>query len=392
MQHYARLGLPDGSTRSVRFWFLGSRIYSRSAGLVRLVVAAAAILAVAADRISSSEGVADESEQLAPLTGQMFSGLSVEEKALLQEYQRNYSRLKDFYENVTIEARGERSSLPRSGDGLFPPTPSATLESILSRELVFRSNGGDYLRMDVAILDTSGPPGDIFIITPTEGFQLSHSSLSGSYSLLSHGMQVWRYRHSLAGLFFFCAPFGNEGIPLEKRVLSDSEAIRIESVELRSELGEDIVVVSRLSDHNGDGEFSSLTFQFYRDRCWALKESRYECLMSREPGELELNVIVEQCVYDGEDDGIPLLAKYTRNHIRGNKSTGEEIIHRQDVFEIAKITPGAVPLEEFDVERLIGRIGEKTTVSRFRIIAVAIGLILVITGIWVRRRMDKAKA
>jgi len=392
MQHYARLGLPYHPTRSVRFWFSAGGMHSCSAGLVRLVVAAAAILAVTAGRISASEGVGDASEQHDPFTAQMFSELSFEEKALLQEYQRNYLRLKDFYENVTIETRGERFSLPRSAAGPFPPAPSATLESILSRELIFRSNGGDFLRMDSAILDASSSPGDIFIVTPTEGFHLSQSPSSGNYALLSHGKQVWRYRNSFAGLFFFCAPFGHDGIPLEKRILSDHpdhDASRIKSVELRSESGEDIVLVSRLTDH--DGVYSSLTFQFYRDRCWALKESRYECPMSRVPGDEELNVIVERCVYDRGDDGIPLLAKYTRDHIRGNESTNEEIIRRQDVFEIKRITPGAVPLEEFDVDQLIGRIGEETSVSRFRIIAMAIGLILVVTGIWLRRRMDKAK-
>ena len=394
MQHHAKLGLSTDPTRSVRFWFSGSGMHSRSTGLIRLVVAAAAILAVTAGRISASEGAGDGSEQHDPFTGQMFSELSFEERALLQEYQRNYLRLKDFYENVTIETRGERFSLPRSAGGVFPPTPSATLELTRSGEMIFLSNGGDFLRMDSAVLDTSSSPGvganAIVIVTPTEGFRLRQSPSSGNYALVAHGKEVGEYLSSFANFLFHFAPFANLGVPLEYRILSDREASRIESVELRSELGEDIVVVSRLTDH--DGAYSRLTFQFYRDRCWALKESRYECLMSRDPGETELNVIVERCVYDGEDDGIPLLAKYTREGIRGNKSTNEETIHRRKVFEIQKITPGAVPLAEFDVDQLIGRIGEKTTVSRFRIIAMTIGAILVVIGVWLRRRTVKAGA
>ena len=131
-----------------------------------------------------------------------------------------------------------------------------------------------------------------------------------------------------------------------------------------------------------------MVFRFYRNRSWALKESYYEGANGPE----ELSLMVERCTYDGEENGVPLLAGYELEYGTKNIQTGEETVHRREVFEIKKITPGAVPLAEFDASRLIGSIGETTTVSKFRIIAMAIGLILVVISICLRRRKVKAGA
>ncbi len=325
-------------------------------------------------------------------TGAFFSELSGEEKELLQEYRVNYMRLREFYQNITIEAHRTGYRLPRSADAGFPPTPGAELELYVELDYTFRANGGDYLRMDWIEEEASSlsrkKTGFVGILTPTEGFALERNGSNGRLHLVAHGKELDKYSGLFASHWFHTAPFGQQGIPLEHRLLVDQDgSYRLEKVEVGRESGEEIVSVSRLQ--KSEAGWSRLILRFYRNRSWALKESSYE---GTEDGTEESLLMVERCTYDGEEDGIPLLSGYTLEIGSKNISASEETVRRRDVFEIKKITPGAVPLAEFDARGIIGKIGEKTTISRFRIIAMAIGLILVVISLCLHRRKMKAGA
>ncbi len=325
-------------------------------------------------------------------TGAFYSELSEGEKELLQEYRVNYMRLREFYQNITMEAHRTGYRLPRSADAGVPRAPGTELELYVELDYIFRCNNGeDYLRMDWGEEDASSlsmKTGFVGIITPTEGFALERNSSNGSLHLVAHGKDLDHYLDLFANHWFHTAPFGQQGTPLEYRLLVDQDdSYRLTKVDVGRESGEEIVSVSR--SRKCDEGWSRMTFRFYRNRSWALKESSYE---GTEYGIEESLLIVERCTYDGEEDGIPLLSGYTLEIGGKNVSASEETVRQRDMFEIKKITPGAVPLAEFDARGLIGKIGEKTTISRFRIIAMAIGLILVVISLCLHRRKMKAGA
>jgi hypothetical protein len=86
------------------------------------------------------------------------------------------------------------------------------------------------------------------------------------------------------------------------------------------------------------------------------------------------------CVYQGEsDNGIPLLEKvvFKMEEDRNGKFSVTELRE----YEINKITPGAVPLSEFEVGHFISKIGLQKSTNFFRITCVLLGLLLMALGI-----------
>jgi hypothetical protein len=323
----------------------------------------------------------------ADFSGATFSKLSPEERALLKEYQESYTRLKGFYENSTIEAREEYFDIPQSHDGVFPPPPNAKMVLSEMRDMIFRGNSGQYYRLDVTdyddMVDLSKKTDVVGIIAPTEGYLLGKNLSTDKYYVKAYGKNRDEYLGILSVFWFRTAPFSCQSIQLEYWLLRDKKKFTIDKIDVKQESGEEIAVI-HLSI-NGNNGWVRTTFQFYRNRSWALKSLEEEAANT---GDKEWDVARQQCIYEGEKDGFPLLKECSREGGVKDPSTGKErILHRQ-VYKIAKMIPGAVNLSYYDADSLLGKIvGVHSTNIWFRVLCVLLGVVLLFIGVLLRRRM-----
>lgn len=317
-----------------------------------------------------------------------LSKLSPKEIDLLKEFYRNYLRLESFYANITMVAHEETSSLPRSSDGTFPPVPNAKLEIVQVRELTFRANGGQYYRMDGIQYSAPDLTKKTFvgvgIITPTEGYLFEKTPSTDRYYVSAHGKNRDEYVGAICRYIFPIAPFSNEETKLEHMLRNESTGFSINRVE---------------TAHGPDGELATIwtsaetgrhraagVYQFYRDRSWALKEHVGNSKSDDPSNSYDLTT-TQTCSYGGEKGGAPLLRNCTIA-VTDNASGNKVVVSRQ-VFEITKIVPGASPLAEFDTRQFIEKqsISETGVFPHFRVVCILLGLISLLIGIFVRRRM-----
>jgi hypothetical protein len=364
----------------------------RSGKCVCLGLAVAVLLAAGAPFslvVADVNGAAAKSD----FTGQSFSTLSSNEKGFLQEYREHYARLRTFYQNITIEACEKTFARPRSRDGVFPPPPDADLALDWVRHYTFRANGGNYYLMDRSqhdVADLSKTVNSkIGIVTPTGDYLLTKNLSTGKYFVSSYAINRAKDVAEMDGYIFQIAPFAFIAFPLDEFLLKDRANCTVDKVELQQDSGENLVVVS--TSYKRNEEWSRMWLRFYRDRSWALKDIHSEAMSSNDAKYLTMKS--QTCSYSGEKDGIPLLRHCSIESSVKVLSTGKTKINHRQVFEIERITPGPAALSYFDVDALLGkaRIGEQVTSSRFRTICILLGIILVLVGILLKRRMASTR-
>jgi len=198
--------------------------------------------------------------------GSTFSKLSPAEKTLLAEFRTNYRRLKDFYTNVTMEARREFFRVPRPADGLVPPAPDAGLELEVVKKCVFRANGGEYYRVDQTVHDLADPSRirglRTAIVTPAESFTLSRLTPEARYYLAGHSEDKNEASGRLSPYWFFKAAYSNGPMDLEYALLWDRKDYTIESITVANEDGREIVSIVLLFEN----QRGWMRTQF--GRCW----------------------------------------------------------------------------------------------------------------------------
>ncbi len=166
--------------------------------------------------------------------GATFSKLSPEEKSLLAEYRKYYQRLKQFYDNVTMESREERYAVPRSVGGIVPPAPAAGLELAQKRHIVYRANDGMYYRVDDTVYDVSDPAKvkelRTGIVTPTDSFLFRRNSPGGPFFLVAHPEDKSESLATLSTYWFRNAAIADGPMQLEHMLFRDTPNYVIESI------------------------------------------------------------------------------------------------------------------------------------------------------------------
>jgi hypothetical protein len=94
------------------------------------------------------------------------------------------------------------------------------------------------------------------------------------------------------------------------------------------------------------------------------------------------------CTYGNKKDGVPLLTNYESNYGRFDPDGTERIVQKIQ-YEVTQLIPGAVDLSEFDVYQFLPpkvKIGEikPAGLSCYHIAGIAIGIILILLGIYLK--------
>jgi len=313
-----------------------------------------------------------ESEPDYNLTGKKFAKLSVDEKNILHEYPENFAKLQEFYQNITMEAYEQpSSSVKKPGN------------------LVFRGNGGDNFRLD-SIYEAGGSTSHaVGIVTPSAAYLLYQNPTNDKYAIAFYTKDLTLGRNELLNYQFQVAPFSRNGTPLIGGMCYDRPNCNVDKVQIVKD-GDDNLVVVAQSGKSGAKDWWTDVVRFYRDKCWAMKDIHSEGSVIGSQG--VSSVTVENCTYDGGKDGIPILKTYTFES--GLREPDGKIYPQLRAHYEIKTTPGAAPLLYFDVDSLLGKTkpGETVGFSHFRVICVLVGLILLLLGILIRRRVSKASS
>ncbi len=336
---------------------------------------------------------ADSSSAQEAFSGDTFSRLSQDEKALLQEYCACILKLKAFYGNVTIEAREELSIRPRSKDGIFAPAADADLVLARVRDYTFRADGsGDCYRMDGTEYDPSDPTKAIEaktgLMNPDGQYVFQRNPTTGKYYLRLFAKNKDEGLVRLSAYVFHTAPFTFLTTPLDEYILQDQPDVMIDKVELNRDTGEELVEIAR--SYRQEARWSKCVLRFYRDRSWVLKDVRFEGAIWAGDKVIEdrHSVKTQTCTYEGEHGGIPLLKSCsTECFARDVASNALKMTQRQD-FEIRSVTPGPPGQTHFDDQVILGnkKVGKRVALSWPRAAAIVVSVLLVIMGIYLKRQ------
>ena len=315
------------------------------------------------------------------LTADTFSKLSAEEKALLREYAEQYDRLKEFYDNITIEAQEKHFGYPRAGGGAFPPAPDAELTLMWTKDFVYRARQGTHYRLDVDKW--------IGIVTPSESHLFGLDDQTGGPYLIGHGKDRDKYMTEIHSYAFPIAPIGIRSMLLSWKVFPHVRGKMVEHVKLsRDESDEEIVTIAILYGGAG-GQLE--TYQLYRKRFWAVKE------ISERFGEHGQYRRYYRCAYKGEVNGFPLLSEYTFEAKLKEPETEKEELQQSTVYAIKAIVPGAPDAAHFDATPLLKESGQggvdaetiadrSSSRAKVNVLLAISGAVLVLLAIFLSRK------
>ncbi len=284
--------------------------------------------------------------------------LSPEEFALLQEYQANYQRLKEFYNNVRIEGILQRPVRRVRQRNDNPPEKCIV-------QLVFRTKGARFFRVDGMTLeaDKQTPAGRSWVILVRPGGYLwiSRDNPQGQFRVTRYGDDP--SNAALPSVCRYCrAAYYNYVSPMEKFVFKPIPWAKVyeREVQAHEEVGERLVTITLRAVDKREGEEYSGRFVFYRDRSWAMKECSWGFAHLTNP---EHGVREARCEYEGTHNGIPLLKRVEYWTVSGPQRTRTAA----EIFEVRSIEVGPVNDEEFTVEALGLRIGKRPSAETWHI-------------------------
>lgn len=339
-----------------------------------------------------SDLTADEKARMVDTNGSTFRRLSQKEKALLEEYRAAYVRMREFYSDLYMEVHEEVSSLAPSADDGIPAPPDSPLVLTRMCDYVFYARRGRYFRLDGTAKTGTGTATvrgtRIAIITPDESYLLLRSRSSGKYLLEGRGKSTDRYISDMLSEYWFPhAAFSCEIEHLEHLLLINRPHFVIEGVAEAVDAGERLVVAS-LSWRDGSARY---VFEFYRDRCCALKEAREDVEIVADADRRAYRT--QRCEYSPSAQGIPLLRACEVTHWTAAVGRGEERrIGKHVVYRVDRLNAGSPAASTFDVERLIGPIGSATTSVSIKVVSAAVSgalIVSLLTVQWIARRRTR---
>jgi len=332
-----------------------------------------------------------------------FASLPDEQVVLLEEFFDAYKGLKAFYQDLTMSARQTDFREPQQKDGLPIPVPSTELVVRYVKEVEYRSRGGKYFRLDgESHYPNPGeePFGEILtgIIRPEESFLLGRDKGSSKYYLKAHGKNKQQNLDTLYSFVFPVAPFASlAGMLLEYEVFTPGSNKTVVSVNVADDLNEPIatVVVRYAKDQGTVDSDKGATFrriQLLRNRHWAVKRLDSESHTILDQGEVLVRNL-QECDYEGEINGFPVLKRVLHELRSGYVRDGEPVLRVRNTIDVSNVTAGPSDLSVFDVEKLIpkfDRVGEKKSPSRIRWFLIINGVALVFLGVVFSRRKRKS--
>jgi hypothetical protein len=310
------------------------------------------------------------------------AGLSSPERELLQEYRANYNRLEQFYNNVRMDVTYRRTDYS-SEDGKGKPQRMA-------RYLVYRANSGELLRMDVSPLkvEDESPTGEtsVELARPKEGVFVASRKTTDSTFVLDK-VHAQYDKGFLVGYKFYAAPYTAYLLPMEFMVFERADFLKtleVESVACQDEGKDRLVTITVTGVTERRNRKWRGRFVLYRDKSWALREAT--CGVADIPTAQDTTL---QCryEYEGMYEGVPLLkrAKYWQEQGPTRQR------YQEEVFDVRKIEPGAVPEEEFTLDALGIKVAGQGKVPRFYFVLAA-GIAALLVAILLARRFRRDRA
>jgi len=363
-----------------------------------------------------------------------FAKLDAEGKKLLSEYARVYPKIKNSYENIRIDVTIKviDNLSEQSLQVLRLIGERQGLNAIELKELIERSAQSEtqyeirhrlsdkYTRVDKKVNHPVTPSirdklpselsqqdfiqeAEVALFTPTMGYQLSKNDPRQQYFSLNVKRDIRKPNAediAIAVMYFDTAPFSSDNVSLEEILFQSPPLVAgkpypiVEYVWQKEIEGKQIVEIKLVSSryHDSNPDDIAGIIRLYMDS-WVIEET-YNKTQIVSPGKYygKIGWIRTSCTYDGIVDGVPLLKTYQRSVGDYDKDTQEEKLTRQMLCEVTNLVPGPPDLSEFDVAQFLPpgvRIGEVTPagLSTVRIVAIVIGILLVIFGIYMKIRI-----
>jgi len=336
----------------------------------------------------------------------IFSRLDEGGKNVLSEYAKVYPKIKKFYGNIRMDVTEKmyRFTADKEMSRYIPLNSPPILEREELFEVRYNTRDGDtrdggFARVDSQIkflqeaIFSQKYPRQINLVTPEAGYVLSkRNSRNPFYSLVTKRDQDKFMRTiGVKVLEFDTAPFSvgpmqMENLFFKPPFFAKDNYFVISARYLEDQNEQFVELVSRIDNPDRPDWPNVWIVRLCREK-WVVKDAFYRGWTRGGP-----YCHRYQYVYDGEFEGIPLLASYQRNcaNYDTDESQTEELI-QQIRWEVTKLIPGPPDLSEFDVVQFLppgAKIGEITSggFSAARIAAIVIGILLIIFGVYLRMR------
>lgn len=304
------------------------------------------------------------SEVMLDLRSPQFSDLSDEQKMLISEFSTSYRSLVKFYENIRIDA------------DLFAYSSTRN-----NAKYVFRAKEGNHYRMDV--LNTDKPEEEnesrIQFVTPDLFSTIRRSGSADEFyaseirteNALEEGIG------DFADYRFWLAPYSTEYFPMKYCVFlkpAFADYFKVSRLTQKNDGANDLVTIETQYFQKGNLSITG-TFTFYRNLCWAVKETKWEYVSETEAR----YSFVE---YSGEEKGVPLLSKVTYWYAGSNDETPVDQITKKDVY-LCNVLTDPIPYSDFDVQQYV-KIGlpNPNNYLMFRLFFAFLGIVLIAWGLW----------
>ncbi|MBX9788905.1 MAG: hypothetical protein K2Y37_08300 [Pirellulales bacterium] len=303
--------------------------------------------------------------------GPSFAAGAVSKEEFLAQYEPDAARLQEFYGNVRLSARVANSGWPQEAHNI-------------QQEIVLRGGRGS-LRLDRTTSQGERPGTAAWVATPTRSFAAFARPGQSSYSLEDLSGQ---YAGAVAGMRLRCpltaAPYGI----LEDRI---TDFIRFEDLtvtRLERTTDEQGAALAKLhyerhSEDDGQRYEQYGWLSFYPDRCWALREYSFG---AKDPNKTRIRALLD---YAGDQEGVPLLKRAEYWYESGPPPRKRSLVQ---TFEVTELVPGPVPEKEFTLAAFGLPEVEQAAPSKLPYVIVFLGLLALVAGIMLRRRVLARRA
>jgi hypothetical protein len=297
--------------------------------------------------------------------------LSAQELAILNEYRPHYEQLKNFYDNIKMEAVYQKSV----------PTQAQNRAS----HLVYRARAGKFYRLDETALDAveKMPDGGVkILLVRPEGHLVAVREKAGAAVVRSWSPDRERGVGRLAGHMFQWSPYSVEVFSMEWMLFRQpgfATTYQVESVNTHVDRGERLVTVTTRAVMKLNGDVWLGHFVFHRDAGWALKEYSWG---DADPSKPDSVLLQGRYTYGELRDGVPVLKRLDLYEDKGP----DRIRAVEQVFEVKSVEIGPVAEDEFSLDALGIKIGRERSPWLLRLVALGTGVFLLTLYFLLRRR------
>lgn len=325
---------------------------------------------------------------------QRFSHLSSAEIDLLHEYYDAYWKLKDFYGNLTITARGEVWALPPTSDGLVSAPVGTPLKQRQRLQYQFFARHGSAFRLEVRSYDPEAKEtflgGRVGIINGDDCFLFGIDKSNGKPFLEAQSKNLTEAHDIMASQIFPVAAYALRNRPIEQIVFSTEEGWPIESVErvpADSEYPRETVVI-KFVIHNEKG-LSEQRLRLDSTRGWVtLGDQGFSTMPTDVPNVTDRFTSNFRCEYDPPSEPFPRLKRVVMESYVGHPPIDDRKITHRAIYEIDKLDPGSPAASRFDAQQLrepaLNLV--QPFLGRYRLLLAVNGLLLLGLGGWMMSR------